>query len=579
MSNRRFEILCWIALLGTIGCTSEEKNGLLVEPPLADGKADVGDHVVDSGPLGFGEDNAVTGDISQDLEYHGYRLVARAGAVVTLDVTQRGSSRTLDSAIFLYGPRREAGGFGTSAIAFDDDAGWGLLSRIRSFTLETEGEYLVVLGTANARGRGRYRLEARCESGDCSIPPPPPVGGLCPTAFADRIETCVTDWMESEPEWFYTTTRRNLIEQCADIEIIAPTFDALCAEPNAPAELCANTLEQLSLGILPGCAHEVLNRTLDAMCVFGDRYRDVFSSGALIVLEREVLTSASTLGSLETSQVIAAVGVSAADPTSLAEAFDAVDGGEVNRTELWDASNRLAFVAYEYGAGDNSYGAIFAWDSTDIATSIQDGDLYGCTTTWGAERRECRSDEQCAEGLRCLGIASEITRGRCVDTDVPAHPAQDSECSADAPCPVGSGLQCAGAPTSGAGICRPAWLTSAFDTNAEQSIPDGSTTGTDVTLVAYGLATVDVDVKLDLWIDHPRVADLRISLINPSGTEIVIADRDRTGPEVSLDDFVVRGFSGDESVNGVWRLRVVDGVRGSAGQIRRFGLTITSRWD
>ena len=174
-----------------------------------------------------------------------------------------------------------------------------------------------------------------------------------------------------------------------------------------------------------------------------------------------------------------------------------------------------------------------------------------------------------------MGVTEPIGRGRCVDLAA-THPAEESSCSAEAPCPAGSGLQCQGAAFGGEGICRPAWLSGSFEVSPSQSIPDGGSS--EVALVAYGLATVDVEVRLDLWIDHPRTADLRVTVTNPSGNELLIADGVE-GREISLRDELVRGLSGDESVNGVWTLRVVDGVRGEAGTIYGFGLTIMSRWD
>ncbi|MCU0672052.1 MAG: proprotein convertase P-domain-containing protein [Myxococcota bacterium] len=579
MLPRFSKIFVLLSLAGLAACASDTDDGLLVQPPLVDGKADVGDRVLDRGPLGYGAENAVAGEFTEDLEFHGYFLQARAGAVVTLDVTRTGSSRSLDSALFVYGPRTEDAGFGTDAIAFDDDAGWSRLSRIRSFTFAAQGEYLVVIGTANARGRGRYRLEARCESGDClpPPPPPPPVDGDCPAAFVETIEGCVTDW---EADGGFEGTTRDLVEQCSDIEVVAGTYDALCASPDAPAELCAMSLEQIANDVLPVCAAEILGRRLDTSCVFGSVYRDVFTSGALVVMSREVLTASSTLDARATAQVIAAVDVASYDPTTIEEAFGSVDGGEIHRTELWDASNRLAFTAFEYGAGDNSYGAIFEYGTTVFAARIQDGDLYECTTTWGPERRDCTSDVAgsagaCADGLRCVGMAEPFGRGRCVDLTA-THPAEETSCNAESPCPGGSGLQCQGLAAWGEGICRSAWFTGSFETSPMQSIPDrGEAT---VSLYAYGLATVDVDLRMDLWIDHPRVEDLRVTIANPGGTEVLVAEG-LSGGEIYLDDVVVRGFSGDESVNGVWTLRVVDGVSGSEGTVRRFGMTITSRWD
>ena len=75
--------------LALLGCASERpQEGPLVSPPFGDGKADVGDRVVDRGPLAYGV--AVEAEIVEDLEFHGYTLAARPGAIVTLDVTQRG---------------------------------------------------------------------------------------------------------------------------------------------------------------------------------------------------------------------------------------------------------------------------------------------------------------------------------------------------------------------------------------------------------------------------------------------------------------------------------------------------------
>jgi len=39
------------------------------------------------------------------------------------------------------------------------------------------------------------------------------------------------------------------------------------------------------------------------------------------------------------------------------------------------------------------------------------------------------------------------------------------------------------------------------------------------------------------------------------------------------------GFSGDESVNGTWQLRVIDTRRGTVGTLERWSLVVGSRWD
>ena len=135
-----------------------------VVPNLTDGKADVADRVVAAAPLQF--EAAVTGAFDEDLQFFGHALEVRAGAEVRLDVTHAGTASKLDTTMFVYGPRTAAGGYGTEAIAFDDDAGWGRHSRL-DMVFDQAGEYLVVLGTHDGRGRGRYRLLATCDDDAC----------------------------------------------------------------------------------------------------------------------------------------------------------------------------------------------------------------------------------------------------------------------------------------------------------------------------------------------------------------------------------------------------------------------------
>lgn len=574
---RGFRVACGGALAAAlVACAADAKSGDPVAPPFTGGKADVGERVTDRGPLGFGAESAVASTFTEDLEFHGYTIAVRPGAVVTLDVTQRGSSRGIDTTLFVYGPRTGEG-YGTSAIATDDDAGWGRLSRIRARELDAGGTYLVVVGTHDARGRGNYRLEMRCESGECAALPAP--AGACHPAIAGAIRACVDDWMTNDPEWYLSATRRDLVEQCADAEPIAGAWGTLCASPEAPPELCAISFEEVAAAQIPVCRREVWNDVLDATCALGDRYHDLFEPGAIVVVAARELSPASSLTATQRAQVIAAVRAAYDEVTTVGAAFAAVDESAINHVELWDASNRRAFTAYEYGAGDNSYGSIFDHGTTNVAARINDGDLLDCAVTWGPEMRDCATDADCSGALRCAGVAEAIQRGRCVDLARDEHAAEGGACVLESGCPPASGLVCAGAATSGAGFCRPAWMRGRFTTEPGVAIPDASAAGAEAQLVAYGLATVDTDVVLDLVISHPRIRDLRVSLVSPAGAEVIVFDRERDGGELYLASHAVRGFSGDEEVNGVWRLRAVDTVSGRVGTISRFALTLTSRWD
>ncbi|MET0283295.1 MAG: hypothetical protein ABW352_02455 [Polyangiales bacterium] len=113
-------------------------------------------------------------------------------------------------------------------------------------------------------------------------------------------------------------------------------------------------------------------------CWFGDSFSDLRSHAELTIASETWITAPAQLDAIETEQVIVAVQQSShTDVSTLEQALAAVDQQEVRRMELHAADGRV-FLAFEYGAGDNSYGAIFAAGSPDVLASIHDGDLIDC---------------------------------------------------------------------------------------------------------------------------------------------------------------------------------------------------------
>jgi hypothetical protein len=557
--------------LSLLGCAAGDDKAPPVEPPIIDGKADAADRVEMRGELALEGD--VRGELVEDLEFHGYTLDVRAGAAVTLDVTQSGSSRSLDSTLFVYGPMTPAGGFGGEALAFDDDSGWGRLSRLRDLALSTGGRYLVVLGSQDGRGRGRYRLTAACASGDCA----PVVGeGACHPAIADDIRACVADLL-ADPETA-TTGELEAVELCADAEPVADAYDAVCAAPSPP-DFCAGSYEEFALTHLPGCVVQLQGEVLDRTCVFGTTFHELRASRVVRQLRRREIDSAEGLSALDGEQIVLAVQASShTDVTTVEEALERVDQNVINQIEVWDASNRRSFTVYEYGAGDNSYGRLFAFGTTDTVGLIGDGDLRECAVMLGPEARACRGDDQCGDVIQCVGIAEETGRGSCVNVAADQHPDDGAACTADGDCPLDSGLACAGLSRADEGLCLPAWMRNRFELDAPIDIPDGSSGGAASFVIAEGLATVDTDVEIEGYILHPDVSQLRVTLTNPAGTDVVLFDGETGGEELILDG-PVSGFSGDEQVNGAWTLRVIDAVNGQSGTLDRWAVRLGSRLD
>ncbi len=101
--------------------------------------------------------------------------------------------------------------------------------------------------------------------------------------------------------------------------------------------------------------------------------------GALSFRSRDVLRPGANIGSSAEAQLIAAAQESAHEVSTVAEAFEAADGNEINRDWYVDQLAGRMVWAFEYGAGDNSYGAIFVGGDPMPVATIGDGDIGHCT--------------------------------------------------------------------------------------------------------------------------------------------------------------------------------------------------------
>ena len=140
------------------------KPSSVVTPSLGSGKTDVSDGVKQLGVLNF--DASAEGAFTKDFQFFGYMLEGhRSDSEVTIEVTRAGSDDDLDSTLFVYGLTAQGD---WEDVAVDDDGGWKALSKVEAVPLTDEySEYMVVLGTADARGRGEYTLKTTCTAGQC----------------------------------------------------------------------------------------------------------------------------------------------------------------------------------------------------------------------------------------------------------------------------------------------------------------------------------------------------------------------------------------------------------------------------
>jgi hypothetical protein len=118
-------------------------------------------------------------------------------------------------------------------------------------------------------------------------------------------------------------------------------------------------------------------------CLFGSTFYELRTEGALTIESESWIRALSDVeGVLQGEQVVVAVQQSShTDVTTPEEALSRVDQNEVRHMLLLDPASARRYELFEYGAGDNSYGAIFRAGTLEKVASIHDGDLLECTET------------------------------------------------------------------------------------------------------------------------------------------------------------------------------------------------------
>ncbi|MEY4577338.1 MAG: hypothetical protein RL701_2041 [Pseudomonadota bacterium] len=153
--------------------------------------------------------------------------------------------------------------------------------------------------------------------------------------------------------------------------------------PGYPRDASA-TITLLGVCTGAGCPAPVVPDDPSA-CLFGDVFNAIRSNPALSLSNETWWRDVADLDGLTAltgEQLLRAVQQSShTDVTTPAEALARVDQQEVQRIELTEVASGREFIVFEYGAGDNSYGAFFASDSSEVVASIHDGDLLACQIT------------------------------------------------------------------------------------------------------------------------------------------------------------------------------------------------------
>ncbi|NBD13438.1 proprotein convertase P-domain-containing protein [Corallococcus silvisoli] len=197
-------------------------------------------------------------------------------------------------------------------------------------------------------------------------------------------------------------------------------------------------------------------------------------------------------------------------------------------------------------------------------------------TRQGAEGDPCTGATTCQSGLACEGIPGDASSpyGRCVTTA--SLPGDSAACSLFVPCQAG--LTCHGL-ASGAteGWCRPAWMSGEFTAYSDLAL-HGNTTPQSSWQSVVGQATVPEDITVELDLVHNNPSKLVLTLEDPGGETALLWDGPNEGtPPKRIP--VTRGIPRDGTINGLWKLHVVNPSGVGNGRLREWTLKLTSRYD
>jgi subtilisin-like proprotein convertase family protein len=190
------------------------------------------------------------------------------------------------------------------------------------------------------------------------------------------------------------------------------------------------------------------------------------------------------------------------------------------------------------------------------------------------------ADTSCPAGQHCKMIQVHCFTAPCppLPTCVSDEIVEGDSCDSDDAC--GAGLVCSGIFHMDEGICLDESSRASFVGESHLSIPDNDATGIETSIEVTGLRTVPTDIVISLDITHTWIGDLRVTLTDPGGQEVVLRDQEGgSADNLVLLHAPVSGFPMDDMVNGTWTLKVSDHAGYDVGTLNSWSLLLGSRWD
>ncbi|HEY0255773.1 MAG TPA: hypothetical protein VGC41_29800 [Kofleriaceae bacterium] len=397
---KRFAYLMSFSLLA---CASDAK-GPESDVPGDGGKEDSFAKPTDHGALAFG--TAGTASLASTAQYHTWEFSLSGSASITAATARASHAATLDTVLYLY--KKTATGTWGSYIARNDDAAKGnVLSKLTE-TLDA-GDYRVLVKGYDATVKGAFGVQIDCSGAGCTTAAPACVFG---DSQDDLLQMTDPNLLQNKSTFTYAQYMTANLGAVMDQRIVKAINESTNAVTDVAGAFDAADQHEIDIvhiydlagarafvAIEFGAGDNPYGAIFDdktatevaalhdsdidsctaekATCALHQNFGDLRGDAAWAQQSKKTVTMASQLTASQATNALTAIRVAYADSATLSAGLANIDQGELDVTVLKNGDRTVE--VYDYGAGDNTYGAIFVAGTTTLAAEIHDGDFYGCT--------------------------------------------------------------------------------------------------------------------------------------------------------------------------------------------------------
>lgn len=381
-------------LAATLLSACAADKGLESDLPDDGDKADSFAKPTDHGAIAFS--SAQQSVLASTAQYHAWTFSLSGNASVHAATSRVPHDANVDTVLYLY-KKQASGAWGSYIARNDDEAGrdpWSGLTKSLS-----AGDYRVLVKGYSASDTGNFALQVDCTGAGCTAAAPACFFGTKATDIVGSETLLINSQQFTAPGQGMVAIDQQRIELATGTTTEAAAFAAvdggniqLLRLYDLTGARSFTAVEYAQGGKLNGAIFAwngtervatIANTALTSCtavahtCALGQNFGDLMAGTAWTKASTKTVTAASQLSGVAAQDALSAIQVAYSDAMTLAKGLTEIDAGGL-RVITWKKGTQTV-VSYDYGAGDNTYGALYVDGTTTLAAAINDGDFYGCS--------------------------------------------------------------------------------------------------------------------------------------------------------------------------------------------------------